>query len=46
MKLTLEETKDRLHKLAEDSVKRREAHGIEGENLEFITLVNALRYLG
>lgn len=45
MKLTLKETKERLHKMSENSLKKREAHGVEGENLEFITLVNALVYL-
>ena len=46
MKLTLEETKERLHKMAETSVKKREAIGVEGDNPEYITLINALAYLG
>lgn len=46
MKLTLEQTKERLHKLAEDNLAKREAFGVEGENPEYITLINALVYLG
>lgn len=46
MKLTLEETKERLHELAENNLRRREAIGIEGDNPEYVTLVNALAYLG
>jgi hypothetical protein len=46
MKLTIEETKERLEKLAEDNIKKREEHGIEGDNPEYVTLVNALAYLG
>ena len=46
MKLTLEETKQRLHELAENNLRKREAIGIEGDNPEYITLINALIYLG
>ena len=46
MKLTLEETKQRLQKLAEDNLAERQARGVEGDNPEYITLVNALAYLG
>ena len=46
MKLTLEETKERLEQLAENNLRKREAIGIEGENPEYITLINALAYLG
>lgn len=46
MKLTLEETKQRLHELAENNLRKREAIGIEGDNPEYITLINALLYLG
>ena len=46
MKLTLEETKKRLHELAESNLRKREAFGVEGENPEYITLINALLYLG
>ena len=46
MKLTLEETKQRLHELAENNLQKREAIGVEGDNPEYITLVNALAYLG
>ena len=46
MKLTLEETKRRLHELAENNLKKREAIGVEGDNPEYVTLVNALAYLG
>lgn len=46
MTLTIEETKERLHKMAENSVIKREAFGVEGDNQEFITLVNALKFLG
>lgn len=46
MKLTLEETKTRLEKLAENNLRKRELAGIEGDNPEYITLVNALAYLG
>ena len=46
MKLTLEQTKQRLHDLAEENLRKREAIGVEGDNPEYITLVNALAYLG
>jgi len=46
MRLTIEETKERLEKMAENNLKRREAIGIDGENLEYITIINALAYLG
>ena len=46
MELTLEETKQRLHELAENNLRKREAIGIEGDNPEYITLINALVYLG
>ena len=46
MKLTLEETKERLEQLAENNLRKREAIGIEGDNPEYITLINALAYLG
>ena len=46
MKLTLEETRQQLRDMAENNLKRREAIGIEGENPEYITLINALAYLG
>ena len=46
MKLTLEETKQRLQDMAEENIKRREAFGGDGENPEYITLINALAYLG
>ena len=46
MKLTLEETKQRLHDLAENNLRRREAIGVEGDNPEYVTLINALAYLG
>ena len=46
MKLTLEETKQKLHELAENNLRKREAFGVEGENPEYVTLVNALAYLG
>ena len=46
MKLTLEETKQRLHELAENNLRKRQAIGIEGDNPEYITLINALAYLG
>ena len=45
MTLTLEETMDGLHKMAENSVAKREAFGIDGENKDFIILVNALKFL-
>ena len=46
MKLTLEETKKRLHKLAEDNLAKRQAEGVEGDNPEYVTLVNAILHLG
>ena len=46
MKLTIEETKERLNKLAQDSMDKWEEIGETGEKPEFITLVNALAYLG
>ena len=46
MKLTLEQTKQRLHDLAENNLRKREAIGVEGDNPEYITLINALAYLG
>ena len=46
MKLTLEETKQRLHELAENNLQKREAIGVEGDNPEYVTLINALAYLG
>jgi PHD/YefM family antitoxin component YafN of YafNO toxin-antitoxin module len=46
MKLTLEETRQRLHELAENNLRKREAIGVEGDNTEYVTLINALAYLG
>ena len=46
MKLTLEETRQQLRDMAENNLKRREAIGVEGDNPEYVTLVNALAYLG
>ena len=46
MKLTLEETRQQLRDMAENNLKRREAIGVEGDNPEYITLINALAYLG
>ena len=46
MKLTIEETKQRLHELAENNLRKREDIGVEGDNPEYITLINALAYLG
>lgn len=46
MKLTLEETEQRLHQMAESNLRKREAIGVEGDNPEYITLINALAYLG
>ena len=46
MKLTLEQTKQRLHELAENNLRKREAIGVEGDNPEYVTLINALAYLG
>ena len=46
MDLTLEETKQQLLDMAENNLKRREAIGVEGDNPEYITLINALVYLG
>ena len=43
--MTKQETIEALHKMAENSVKKREALGIEGENKEFQILVYALKYL-
>lgn len=45
--LTKEEVMTRLHKMAEKSVKIREAYGTETElpNEDFITLTRALAYL-
>ena len=44
MKLTLEETKKRLHDMAENNLRKRETIRIEGDNPEYITLINALLY--
>lgn len=41
LKLTLEETLERIHKMAENNIKERENNGIRGENPDFITLWNA-----
>ena len=46
MKLTLEETRQQLRDMAENNLRRREAIGVEGDNPEYITLINALAYLG
>ena len=46
MTLTLEETKERLHNMAETNLAKRDAFGVEGDNPEYVTLVNALAYLG
>ena len=46
MKLTLEETRQQLRDMAENNLRKREAIGIEGDNPEYITLINALAYLG
>lgn len=46
MKLTLEQTKQRLQELAEDNLAKREAIGVEGDNPEYVTLIHALAYLG
>jgi len=43
--LSKEETKTRLAKMMDDNIAKREAHGIEGYNPDYITLTNALRYL-
>ena len=46
MKLTKQEVIQGLEKMAEDNLARRQAFGVEGENPEYVTLVNALAYLG
>lgn len=46
MKLTLEETKKRLKEMAENNLRKRKAFGVEGDNPDYITLINALSYLG
>lgn len=46
MKLTLEETRQQLRDMAENNLRRREAIGVEGDNPEYITLINALAHLG
>lgn len=45
MLLTKEETIERLKKMADNNIAKREAHGIDGENPDFITLTHALAYL-
>ena len=45
MRLTLEETKKRLQDMAEENIRKREAFGVEGDNPEYVTLVNARNYL-
>ena len=45
MKLTLEETKQRLHDMAENNIKKREAFGVDGDNSDYITLINAILHL-
>lgn len=46
MKLTKQEVIKGLEKMAEDNLARREAFGVEGENPEYVVLVNALVLLG
>ena len=43
--LTKAETIDRLTKMMDDNIARREAYGIEGYNPDYITLANAIRYI-
>jgi len=43
--LTKEETKERLDKMMKNCIAKREAHGIEGPCLDYITLANALKYI-
>ena len=44
--LTLEETKKRIEKMLDDNLAQRQAIGVEGDNPEYVTLINALAHLG
>ena len=43
--LSKEETKHRLEKMIKNNIAKREAHGIDGDNPDYITLSHALRFI-